>query len=335
VNPCEHIRSHIFERFNKKDAEKNLSALCYSLLSAQLKKWEALEKTYKSLQNIMTRNIRCTGFSVLLQYNPERITSSLAGTGNSNENEHSCFLCLHNLPERQQGILYQDVFLILCNPAPVLPFHFTVAHVNHYRQDIMAHMDTFLALIADFGSQWTVLYNGPRCGASAPHHLHFQVIPSGKTPIEKEIREKERLTIVKQKKGVIFYKVSKLEREIMVIEGNDSIAIADALNEYMATLKKYLPADEEPMINIAGFFEEKRWRLIVFPRKKHRPQAFFQEGDRRVVVSPAILEMLGLIITPMKKDFEKLDAKTIEAIYNEVSLKKILPYNYVQPSKRT
>jgi hypothetical protein len=56
-------------------------------------------------------------------------------------------------------------------------------------------------------SEWTVLYNGPKCGASAPDHLHFQVAPSGKMPIEKEIREEKRLTLMRQIDNVLLYRL--------------------------------------------------------------------------------------------------------------------------------
>ena len=62
------------------------------------------------------------------------------------------------------------------------------------------------------------------------------------------------------------------------------------------------------------------WRLVLFPRRKHRPDAFFKPGDARVAVSPAVVEMGGILVTPFARDFERLDAVTVETIYKEVSL---------------
>jgi len=76
------------------------------------------------------------------------------------------------------------------------------------------------------------------------------------------------------------------------------------------------------MMNIAGFQKEGKWRLVIFPRRKHRPEAFFRKGDARVVVSPGIIDMGGLLITPMKKDFEELGRADVEKIYREVSLEE-------------
>ena len=91
---------------------------------------------------------------------------------------------------------------------PVFSPHFTVSHLDHRPQAIAEQIDAFLRLMADFGSGWTVLYNGPRCGASAPDHLHFQAVPSGQMPIEKEILEKKRLALITPVDGV-----SPLSRE--------------------------------------------------------------------------------------------------------------------------
>ncbi len=306
------------------DGGKGLSALCLELLSEQKKAWQDLREGYESLQEIRERNIPCRGFSVRLQYNRGRIKSSMADVSEKNVNERRCFLCPGHLPEGQKGILHRGEYLILCNPMPVFSSHFTISHLDHRRQAIAENIDTLLHLVADFGSAWTILYNGPKCGASAPDHLHFQAAPSGLMPIEKEIQGKKRLTLMKQVNGALLYRVRDLGREAIILEGDDPMAVGDSFKALINDLKKVLltqgPADEEPMMNIASFYKEKKWRLVIFPRRRHRPDAFFSEGDSRVVVSPGVIDMGGLLITPVKKDFERLDADAVESIYKEVSL---------------
>jgi N-acetylglutamate synthase-like GNAT family acetyltransferase len=302
------------------DAGENLPELCLELLSKQKKAWPNLGEGYESLKDVRERDLPCKGFSVRLQYNPRRIKSSLADVSKENVNERRCFLCLDHLPEAQKGILLRSDYLILCNPMPVFSSHFTVSHLDHRLQVIAEHIDTFLQLMADFGSGWTVLYNGPRCGASAPDHLHFQAAPSGQMPIEKEIREGKRLTLMKQVDNVLLYHLRDLGREVIILEGNEPMAVGIAFKGFLNVLKKVLLIDEEPMMNIAGFYEERRWCLVIFPRRKHRPDAFFREGDARVVVSPGVIDMGGLLITPIEKDFDRLDAAAVEGIYGEVSL---------------
>jgi hypothetical protein len=195
-----------------------------------------------------------------------------------------------------------------------------VSHLDHRLQAIAEPIDLFLRLMGDFGSDWTILYNGPKCGASAPDHLHFHASPSGQMPIEKEMCRENGVTLTKQVEGVLLYRLRALGREVIILEGDDPMAMGRAFRMFLNTLKKVLLIDEEPMVNIAGLQKEGKWRLVIFPRRKHRPGAFFREGDARVLVSPGVIDMGGLLITPMEKDFERLDGAEVENIYREVSL---------------
>jgi hypothetical protein len=174
--------------------------------------------------------------------------------------------------------------------------------------------------MTDFGPEWTILYNGPQCGASAPDHLHFQVVPSGQLPIEEEIHKEKRLTLMKTVDDIVLYRAKDLGRELFMLEGDDSKAVGDSFKAFLSVLKKVLLIDGEPMMNLAGIYRENKWRLMIFPRRKHRPDAFFNEGDARVVVSPGAIDMAGFVITPARKDFERLTSTAVENIYMEVSL---------------
>ena len=306
--------------FDGAGGSTSLPGLCLELLSEQKKVWLDLLTSYESLKDVRERDVSCRGFSVCLQHNPARIKSSMADVSEKSAKERRCFLCLNHLPEEQKGILYRSNYLILSNPMPVFPSHFTISHLDHRRQAIIEHIETLLQFMANFGSGWTVLYNGPRCGASAPDHLHFQAFPSGQMPIEKDIREQKRLALTKQMGGVLLYRVKGLGREVMMIEGDDPMAVGAAFNGFLKALRKGFLLDEEPMVNIAGFHEEKNWRLVIFPRRKHRPDAFFKDGNDRVVVSPGVIDMAGVLVTPVERDFERLDATAVENIYREVSL---------------
>jgi len=139
-------------------------------------------------------------------------------------------------------------------------------------------------------------------------------------PIEKEIRGEKRLTLMTQVYGILLYQVRDLGREVIILEGDEPMAVGSALKGFLKALKKVLLIDEEPMVNIAGFYKERKWHLVIFPRRKHRPDAFFRKGDDRVVVSPGVIDMEGVLITPVEKDFERLDAASVEDLYKEVSL---------------
>jgi hypothetical protein len=130
--------------------------------------------------------------------------------------------------------------------------------------------------------------------------------------------------------GVLLYRAGNLGRAAILLEGDDPEAMKTAFNAYLNALKKVLFIEEEPMINIAGFYKERKWRLVIFPRRKHRPDVFFRERDARVVVSPGVIDMGGLLITPVEKDFERLDATAVENIYREVSLEEEMVERAIQ-----
>jgi hypothetical protein len=309
-----------YVRFDGKERSVTLASHCLALLSEQQVSWQKLKDAYGALETVKTRNLQLKDFSIRLYYNPGRMSSSTAAVGPRDVNDRPCFLCHNNLPPEQRWILYRSGYRILCNPMPVFPSHFTVACGEHQPQAISESFHVFLMLMADLGDGWMTLYNGPRCGASAPDHLHFQVMPSGHIPVEKEIRGVERFLLVAQIEDVLVYRANDLGREIIVLEGDHHLSMAHTFTKVLATLRRVIPTKDEPMMNIAGFHDGRSWRVALFPRQKHRPDAFYREGDERILVSPGTVEMAGVLIAPIEKDFERLDAVTVEGIYREVSL---------------
>lgn len=320
IDPQRVLRRKIYSVCGGGEKKESLPAACLSLLADQKNDWPDLRAGYESLDGVMERGVQCTGFSVRLQYNPGRIKSTLAGVGKKEARPRRCFLCPEHLPNSQKGILYGGEYLILCNPAPIFAGHFTISHVSHRPQSVRGQIAPYLQLLAEFGSGWTVFYNGPECGASAPEHLHFQAVPSGRMPVEKEIRQENRIALQIKRDGFLVYSPGGLGRRVVILEAHDATAAAQALEAFLAGLKETLGAPDEPMLNIAGLYEKERWRLVVFPRRKHRPDAFYREGGTRVAVSPGLIDMGGVLITPVGKDFERLNAVAIEDIYEEVSL---------------
>ncbi len=325
-DPAAILEKKIYATFNGGKGLKGLPSICLDLLSEQRKTWSELRRGCEGLEEVRERAFSCTGLSVRLQHNPGRIKSSLAAVGEPSQ-PRPCFLCLDHLLQGQKGILYRGEYLILCNPMPVFFPHFTVSHLDHCDQLIEERVDSFLRLIADLGPGWAVLYNGPRCGASAPDHLHYQVVPSGRMPIEKESLDKERLARLTPVGTSLLYRLKGLGREVVVLEGTGLAGVADAFRRLLSALRRTLFIAEEPMINIAGYGirgEKKEFRLLIFPRQKHRPSAFFRKGKGRLVISPGAIDMGGVLVAPLEKDFERLDRTRVEGIYREVSLEESL-----------
>lgn len=294
-----------------------LGAMLHRLLAAQKNDWPELKKNYAQLESRQTRTLGDAGAGrIVLQCNPARIGSTLARTDSRSLKERKCFLCLENLPPEQQGILYRDDYLVLCNPYPIFAKHFTIACLEHKPQAIAGSFDAFLSMTADAGPEFTIFYNGPRCGASAPDHLHFQACPSGQLPIEKDLPEDGPPLL---KSGGWEVRVAeRTGRGIIVIKARDIAPASAALIKTISALQAGSP--EEPFLNMIARKETGGYRVLVFPRRKFRPDCFYREGDARIAVSPAAVELGGLIITPLQQDFDSLDFAGAVSILKEVSL---------------
>jgi hypothetical protein len=139
-------------------------------------------------------------------------------------------------------------------------------------------------------------------------------------PIESELRQHERTELIAQVDGIALHRARDLGREVILLEGDRPTDVRGGFIGFLNALKEILSVDEEPMINVAGSYEAAKWRLLIFPRRKHRPDAFFKKGGARIAVSPAVIEMGGILVTPFARDFVRLDAPMVESIYREVSL---------------
>ena len=323
------IEDRIFASFDAVTSAGTLPELCVSLLHEQQHSWLQLSEGYAALKLVRVREVHCDGFSVFLQFNPKRIISSGARVDQQSIRKRACFLCPGNLPPEQKGVLYRKEFLVLCNPAPILDRHYTIAHVRHISQQLDGFLGTFLELAKDLSPTFTVFYNGPKCGASAPDHMHFQAGPSGAIPIEKESGIESRRQLRKNLNAVAVYTLRGLGRQVIVLEGGQRGGIEAALERLIATMRKELGISEEPMVNILCSYRDAGWRLIIFPRRKHRPDIYFRKGNDRVLISPASVDLGGLVVTPIEKDFETVSASMIQDIFNEVSLESIVVDNII------
>jgi hypothetical protein len=165
----------------------------------------------------------------------------------------------------------------------------------------------------------TLFYNGPRAGASAPDHLHFQAAPAGLMPVEKEILDPRKRTGARRRDGVEICRTAGLARGILVIEGKEEGNVAEAVGGVIGMLGRSTTSDGEPLLNILCTRTGEGWRLILFPRRQHRPDAYFKEGEERLLISPGAVDMGGMIITSREKEFRELTPDLVREIFREVA----------------
>ncbi len=309
----------VFARFPG-DGSKTLPALAEALLGQQKQAWPACAKGHAALDQAEIRTLNANGMPVRLHWNPQRIVSTSAKVDPSSIKARRCFLCVENLPQEQQGILYRDEYLVLCNPAPIFRTHFTVTHVTHRPQQVLDGLELMLSLARDLGGSYVTFYNGPKCGASAPDHLHFQAVGTGSIPAENDVKGATKKDRLVERDGILFWKVPFYGRTHCVLSGTDPEALAAAFRRFIGAWKAVAGSDEEPMLNLLSVVHDGEVSLLVFLRSKHRPDDYFKEAEEQVMVSPASVDIGGHIVTPVEKDFHAIDGQYIERMYNEVSV---------------
>ena len=314
------LSQKVFASFNPRAPGDSLAGLICSLLEEQKSKWRLLADAYGSLEAVKVREIYCNGFSTLLQFNPKRIVSTSANVDDKSIRERECFLCLENLPKEQGCVLYGDEFLVLCNPAPIFPFHFTIATVQHSPQGIGKFIGTLFSLARELSPEFTLFYNGPQCGASAPDHMHFQAGPSRLIPVEGDAEDVQRRILRKKEGGVSFFTLRRYGRQVLLMESQDVKKLESSFLNLMNVMQRVMHTKEEPMLNLLCSFRKNAWRVIIFPRRKHRPDVYFHKGQERVLISPAAVDIGGLVVIPIERDYERVDAAMIENIFEEVSV---------------
>lgn len=286
----------------------------------QMDKWEAVARRYRDLQNVEVREMDIANQTFKIQYNPARIVSTGAKIDQKTLADRPCFLCKANRPDEQIEKAVGADFVLLVNPFPILPYHFTIPAREHQPQHIMENYRQLHRLLEQYPTL-TVFYNGPKCGASAPDHMHFQAGTSGILPLQQSWQRLSRnLTAVcEEANGDGIFVVSDYPCPTLLVRSHNETD-DERLFGYVYRSMPMQENDSEPMMNIIAWREDNETLTVVFPRKKHRPGCYFKEGNGGLLVSPGSLDMAGLVITPRKSDFYRITDEQLADILKEVSV---------------
>ena len=311
-----------------------------SFFDKQMELWELARKRFEELDGIQTRALQMEDFSLSVQYNPRRIVSTAAKVDKKNLKKRPCFLCAKNRPAEQINLPVEGSYEVLVNPNPILPHHLTIPTRRHKAQQLsllLGALNNMAWKMPDF----LMFYNGGRCGASAPDHAHLQAGARGIVPLERDWKYYEtRLEKIYPLKGA---DEAELEEKgytamsvgLYLLRGYACPAFVllggFAGSEYYLfnKLLNILPVEDgqsEPDMNLlawrqsGGPADEDSVVMVLFPRKKHRPDCYYAEGKSQFLISPGALDMGGLIITPRQEDFERLTPKMAASILKEVTI---------------
>lgn len=274
---------------------------------------------FAALADVRVKDIDVDGMLVKVQFNPARAVSSSAKVDAASLKARKCFLCESNRPPEQRGIDWNGHYTILINPFPIFPRHLTVPDTSHTDQLITGRIAD-MARLAEQLNEYTVFYNGPRCGASAPDHMHFQAGNSDFLTLATNLDGAELKTIAVDGDSTLSLSES-MPLKMFVIDAENPEA-AERLFKRLYDAMPVVEGEYEPMMNILAYATPGGVRIVVVPRKRHRPSFYGTEGDECMLISPASVDMGGVFITPRLIDFERFDADTVRRLINELCLTK-------------
>ena len=297
----------------------------YRFFNRQLEQWDEARTHFRDLHNVEQRPLNTDNGTLLVQFNPARIVSTGAKIDKKSIEKRPCFLCRKNRPEQQMAKYIDKDFELLVNPFPILPMHFTIPMRNHQPQAIYHNYCEMHRLLTSFPNLM-IFYNGPKCGASAPDHCHFQAGTSGILPLQTGWQRycRSLTEIYANSAGETISTIDDYASPALLIRSHSTKGDAE-LFKYVYKALPMQKDDTEPMMNLVAWRSGDEFLTVLFPRRKHRPDCYPDtsadcQSDDSLMVSPGALDMAGMIITPRKADFDNITPEKAVSILREVSL---------------
>ncbi|MDR1258053.1 MAG: DUF4922 domain-containing protein [Tannerellaceae bacterium] len=287
------------------------------LLVRQRISWSAAKSGYEALEKVAVKVLLVGDFTVKVQYNPARIVSSGAKTDAQSVRDRRCFLCPPNLAPEQEALPMGEDYLLLCNPFPIFAEHFTIASRHHVEQRIYARFADLLKASRQL-SDFTLFYNGPQCGASAPDHLHFQAVTGSYMPIDNEIPLFKGEPFIENVHGKISLLTGYM-RNGFIIES----ATEEGCCFLFTHIYNVLPipeGDAEPRMNLfCRYTQAGGWIVALISRTAHRPRQYCTQGSGHILTAPGAADIGGVFITALEEDFEKITPALLCDIYSQIA----------------
>ena len=291
----------------------------HQLIEEQIQHWAQARQSYEALQQVLVKELTVEGYHYRIQCNLARIVSSGANVDTKSIQQRPCFLCAHHRPNAQKGIPFGTNYELLVNPFPIFPAHLTIPEVCHVEQQINNRFGDMLQL-AKLLTDFTIFYNGPHCGASAPDHMHFQAGNRHFMPIEEDWQTKKNYLVARKGKATLFRLDDPL-RSIWILKSTLQTD-AEALFQLICQALPKQGTETEPRMNLLTYYENGHWICFIFPRSKHRPACYTAEGEKHLLCSPASVDLGGVFILPLATDFQKITSEDLTVILQEVCLSK-------------
>ena len=332
---------------------KNNKAI-YKFVGDQLSRWPLACDNFRALKNVQVREIEVGGLMVKLQFNPARIISSAAKLSKEEIAARKCFLCRENRPQEQMLLKFDGrkgkKYHILVNPYPIFPDHLVIAMNRHTDQSIWKRYVDMLDLARKYDG-FTFFYNGPRSGASAPDHHHFQAAPKDLIPLKNDVDrliaemrggaahpEQDRpaggLDFLICEQDASLYHYEKFTTGVYVLRAETSKSAAKIFYRLLdcADMQE---GDKEPQFNLFTWWQDGEFRSIIVFRSRHRSHHYFSEGPDHLTMSPGCADMGGVFIVPVEEEYHKITPELLSEMVQEVSVTKAQDARIIERLTRT
>ncbi len=294
------------------------------LIEEQLLSWPEAKRNFDRLMEVERKSFMLGDFPVIAQLNPARIHSTGAAVDKESVAKRPCFLCRENRPKEQRtGIWPTPDWELLVNPYPILPVHFTIAAKKHTPQE---KIPADMAFMAEKAPSLVFFYNGAKAGASAPDHLHCQAMLKSELPIVRFVERNHPI----ERGGWMKSSEYGLKLPFSFMSAVIGPGIPGLINLSRAVTSfgmDSLSGQTDPgLLNAFFWISEKGFlRIVIVPRRAHRPSLYSLPEGERFVISPGAVDMAGIIIVPRKEDFTRLTPEIASRVYAETAFAGELP----------
>ena len=206
------------------------------------------------------------------------------------------------------------------NPFPIFRDHLVIVRDEHLPQAIWHHLPDMLDFAAKY-PDYTVFYNGPASGASAPDHLHFQAAPRHKMPLEEAVDAflEEPGKPLASVKDATLYRFPGFCRGVFALKATTSKSLTKLFYRLLECTDRQ-EGESEPKFNLYAYAKGAEWRAFVVMRSAKRSHHYDADGEEHLTISPGAADVAGVFVTPFREDFDKVTPALLEEILDEVTI---------------
>jgi hypothetical protein len=104
------------------------------------------------------------------------------------------------------------------------------------------------------------------------------------------------------------------------LESDNPQALEAGFTRLYDTFHRLAVNGAEPMMNVLSNYDNGRWRVVVFPRVKHRPNFFFAIDHTRMLLSPGTIDIGGMVVAVVEQDFQRIGKEHLTQMFGEITI---------------